>query len=384
MRILQFYLLRQTLATLGMSVAVFTFIMLLANVLKSVLGLLIGQHVGLMVVGHSILLLIPYVLAYSLPIGMLTAMLLVMGQFSADNELMAARANGISLAALTSPILGLSLLFCGLCAYINLELAPKCRAEFKALIFQMASQGFFSMIPEGTYIQSIPGVIFYAGTVNPGTSDNEMLLEDVMYYETSDGRKIQDIRAPEARLTLDREANNMTLRFFNATYMMPDSSMNPAASAVAPDKATRFFVATIAEISVDLPLPEVQAFKGPKIRELTFRQLRAKERELLTANLEPADLMPIRVHLQSQLAFSFASFGFTLVGIPLGIRTHRRETSAGMAIAIVLMLVYNGFFILGQGWQTEPQLYPHLIVWLPNFLFQSLGLVLFWKANRGI
>src|SRR5260221_63540 len=113
-----------------LTVAVFTFIMVLMNVLQGVLPLLFSGHLRFLLVLKAIGLMLPFGLVFALPMGFITATLLVFGRFSADHELTAARAGGISLISLVSPVLLLSLFCCALSAWFNMELGPRSRVMF--------------------------------------------------------------------------------------------------------------------------------------------------------------------------------------------------------------------------------------------------------------
>jgi len=161
-----------------MTVAVFTFVLLLGNVLKEILGLLVNRQATLFMVVQAIGLLIPYVLIFALPMGMLTATLLTFGRCSADNELTAVRASGISLLSLITPLLILSVLLAAVCAVVNLQLAPKCRLAYKQLIFKSAFDRIDLLLPERTFIKQFAPYTLFFGRVR----GNE--VRNIYVYET--------------------------------------------------------------------------------------------------------------------------------------------------------------------------------------------------------
>jgi LPS export ABC transporter permease LptF len=384
---LHLYLLRQVVATLLMTVLVFTFVLVLGNVLKEVLALMVNGQASLGVVLKSVGLLVPYAVAYALPMGMLTAVLLVFGRFSADLELTAARAGGVSLISLAAPILGLSLLLCGLSAWANLELAPNARAAFKKLLFTFTTEFSVAQIPEGRHIKDIPGYVVFIG------KNREGKLEDVLVYDLGHGAD-QQPKSLFARRGLIQKETHGTNRL--AVLNLFDVRGLTFSGDQASPGATK-------ELRLEYDLSKLeQGWDKPSVRNMSFTELRAelpliRERIMGLAATVPeperaqfietqtARLTTLaQVQMHRQLAFSFACFGFALIGIPLGIRVQRRETNIGFALAIVLVMFYYGLILLGLSLENHPEWQPHLVLWVPNFLFQIIGGLLLWRANRGL
>ena len=207
-RTLHLYLAKQTVAALLMTIAVFTFVLLLGNVLKEIMVLLVNQQASFGTLLKAVALLMPYVLAFALPMGMLTASLLVFGRFSADQELTAARAGGVSLVSLIMPVVLMSIFVSGLSALMTLEIAPKCRVLYKELLYRAGLERAATFLPEDQFVDSLPGYILYVGEREGN------LLKDVLIYELEDEVTVKKISASEGTLTIDAgsESANLDLR----------------------------------------------------------------------------------------------------------------------------------------------------------------------------
>jgi len=314
--------------------------------------------------------------------GLLTATLLIFGRLSADQELTAVRAGGISLLSLISPVLLLSVALCIVSALVNMEIGPRCRVAYKKLIFNLRVELSNAQLPEGRVFKDLPGYLFSVGKNRKGD------LRDVIVYDAA--RKMT-IQAPRGRLEVDTPNQQLNLHLYDARGLTWTSGQ------------PMFLGDTV------LPIPLNPKEKGrltQRVSDMTFSQLWTElqevERQLnLALPLTPATEVPLtkkndwrrqqkeltsrlQVQIHEQVAFSFACFGFALVGIPLGIRMHRRETNIGVAIALVLVAIYYSFVVLAKALDVRPEFAPHLIVWLPNFIFQTLGAVMLWRANRGV
>jgi lipopolysaccharide export system permease protein len=388
MKILHLYLLRQVLAALVMTVAVFTFVLMLVNVLKEILLLLVNQQTSLYSVVQAVGLLIPFVLVFALPMGMLTATLLVFGRFSADQELTAVRASGVSLVSLITPILLLSVALSGVAALVNMQIGPQSRVAYKRLLSSVGMSRLTSLLSEKTFIKDVPGKIFYVGRV-----DGEHLSDILIYELTRSGTVEGYIRASEGWIQVDSTNNVINVRLLDAWRVgMLEGRRVHFYAAETELSFTNTFASggsdrvklsdmTIEQLWDQLQDLERRVADPLPLNDAPPEQLSGRQREL---QKQRGDItLPVMVQIHRQFSFSFACIGFTLVGIPLGIRAHRRETTFGIFVALILVVIYYSFFILGQSFQTNPEYYPYLILWLPNFIFQGVGGILLWRANKG-
>ena len=406
MKTLHRYITGQVLASLLLTVAVAAFVVLLMNTMHDVLPLLLSGRVPLSLAARAIALELPFACVYGLPMGFVTATLLVFARFSADQELTAMRASGISLLSLIMPVLLLSLVCCGFSAWLNLEIGPRSRvALLKMIRFDLVHQMGSAAIPEGQLVDlkfQDKRYQFYVGKNHGGE------LEDVNVYrmQTETNWDVL-IHAPRGRLLGTPGTNELVVQLMDGRILHGQSisafgqeTFNFSASSVT----NRAFKPSISDMTYAQLREELRLLQRENLRQASLASPAAladldhlnlsvktnaspaEVRALLrqAAEIRDGQISRVQTTMHGEIAFSFACFGFTLIGIPLGLRVHRRETNIGIALALGLVAVYYGFVMLGDSLSARPEFYPHLILWVPNFLFQGIGAALLWRANRGI
>ncbi len=109
MKIVDRYILRQLFVNLVFAIVVLSFVLVIGNIFRKLLPLLVNHDLPVEYVIGFVAYVLPFSLIFTIPWGLLTAVLLVFGRLSADNELTALRANGLSIGRICLPLVGIAL-----------------------------------------------------------------------------------------------------------------------------------------------------------------------------------------------------------------------------------------------------------------------------------
>jgi lipopolysaccharide export system permease protein len=135
-RLLNRYLLRQLAAPFIFALAALTSLMLLSQVAKK-FGALVGKGLPWTVIGEVFALSLPFIVAMTLPMAVLLAVLYTFSHLAADNEITAMRASGISVYQVLKPVL-----FWGVCmaafnfAFVD-QVLPRTNARLRSLLIDI-------------------------------------------------------------------------------------------------------------------------------------------------------------------------------------------------------------------------------------------------------
>jgi lipopolysaccharide export system permease protein len=366
-KILDRYLLTALGVATAMGVALLSLVLVLGNVFKEMLDLLINHNVPLETVFAFIAFVLPFSMTFTIPWGFLTAVLLVFGRLSADNEIIALRATGVSFPRIFLPVAGVAVLLVGACLWINTDVAPRAQFAMINSLFRIATSSPASMFQADEVVDQFPDRRIFVG----GREGD--LMKNLIVFEIDDrSAPSKVVFAKSGTLTSDAGNNRLLLRVDDAHFEQRDERQ--------PD-------------NVDLIRQGITMKSGVfpmSLQKLLDRKRRMKPLSSHTigelfAELAKPDCprrLAYQVEVSKRFSLSLAALSFALIAVPLGITAHRKETSVGFALSLVIAFGYFFFIIIADTLRENPNAMPILLVWLPNIVFTGLGVWLFARLAR--
>ena len=367
MKLIDKFVSRELLVNVLFAIAVLSLVLVVGNIFRKLLPLLVNHDVPMEYLLAFIAYVLPFSLIFTIPWGLLTAILLVFGRLSADNELIALRANGVSVTRVCVPLAGIALVFTAICSWLNVQVAPAAQEKLRSTIFDLATRDPMALFGSDQVIDQFPGRKIYVGKKQGNRLENITVFE---LDENSLPMKVTFARS--GMLEADLQNKRILMHLYNARYQQRDEK-DPNDLRKIRDGIN------MAEGTLPISLEELyeKEKKRPSRSALSIQQLLE---QLKSENKREQSAS--RTEINKRFSFPFACLAFAIIGVPLGVTAHRRETSVGFAVGLIVAVTYFLFVIIGDTLRGNPRVHPELLVWFPNVLFIVLGALLFRRLAR--
>lgn len=363
-RLLVRYVLAEMIPTFFLGVIVFVFILLMFQALRLTEFVLI-HGVKLSTVLEMMGYLSTSFLAILFPMSLIFTVILTYGRLSADSEIVALRASGLSMVSIATPAIILSGLVCLLSLQTSFHIAPWGNRQFEILVSKLGSMKPGVTIKEGTFSEGFFDLVVYANKV-----DNKIgLLQDVFIYDERGGQSAITVIAKEGRLVQDPERPG-----HSASLQLIDGSIHRSVEA----RHTKIDFKTY-DLQLFDPVNESISSKSPPSMSIT---------EVLTT-LDSPDLkkelkLELNTEFHKRIAIGLACLVFGMIGVALGTVTNRRNVKAGGAVlSVAIIVAYWIIYVTSESLARNGTLPPWFAMWLANFIFSIGGFFLLRKVWNG-
>lgn len=337
-------------------VVFFSFIFLMFQTLR-LAEALIEHSVPWIVLGKLVWLMVVSFLPLAIPLAFLIGLLVAFGRLSSDSELVAMKANGLSIHRLALPAYGVSLVVALLSLGLNLEWVPQAKFDLKSTIIQLTNTKPISTIKQGTFTSGFFDLLLYAERVNQSTNE----MEKVFIYDERDPKNPLAIVARAGEIVpikMESElGSSIALRLYDG-----DIHSNDITRGVY--QKTNF-----REYQVYL---RVDAGANTAIGKVTNHPYHILH-QIYKTETDARKKREIKTEIYKRLMTAVAPFLFVLIGIGYG-TVRGRAVRSGAALTTLIVIV--PFFVLQtvcENWGYAGKIPPLIAMLIPNLLLLIIG-----------
>ena len=213
MRLLSTYLLRQLAAPFLFALAALTSLMLLSQIAKK-FGSLVGKGLPWTVIGEVFALSIPFIVAMTLPMAVLLAVLYAFSHLAADNEITAMRASGISVYQILVPVLAWGAFMSAFnFAFVD-QVLPRSNARLRNLLIDIGRKKPTFELREQVINEVPPSQYFLrANRIDAATGR----LREVTIYDVGGDASRRIIYADSGLMAYAEGQTDLSLRLFDGS-----------------------------------------------------------------------------------------------------------------------------------------------------------------------
>lgn len=358
MKILDRYILREFSNYLALGLTGFVVILLVVELFQRI-DVFLDQHAPVPVVARYLLLQAPQTIVQILPIAMLLATFLALGQLNKFGELAAMRAAGLSLLRILRPIILLAVLVT-IGAFMLNELVVPGANQLRDQVLheqiervrteQPTERADVTYLGEGGRIYIMRLYLI-----------REKRMHEVSLQEFRNGLLWRRIDADEASWT----GNGWTF-----------SSGVVRTFVGGQEQAKPFDRMTLTGID---ERPEDFARESRNPDEMNYAELRRYVERLRASGARVAGHL---VDLHLKLALPLVNLIVIMIGASVATRLRSQSTALGFGLSIAIAIAYYAFVRMGQAFGHNGAFPPYLAAWSGNLLFGGVGLVMLWRAQQ--
>ncbi|HTH00217.1 MAG TPA: LptF/LptG family permease [Vicinamibacterales bacterium] len=378
LRTIDRYVIRETIPPFLLSLVIFTFLLEIPPVMRD-LEMLVAKGVSWPVAGRIVLTLIPQALGLTIPMALLTGLLIGLGRLSSDRETVALLACGVSPHRLLRPVLVMATIAAGATLYVMIKALPDANQTFREITFDVIAKQVENDVRPRVFFENFPGWVLYARDEPADRIGwKEMLVADTSKLDST-----ELFLASRGRLVVSRQERRVDLVLTDGTQYTTGKPGETRTHRF-PGNLTMALNPESVFQKADLP-------RG--LTEKTIADLRADMHTKLTQT-PPLSPHPEIIFTEQKFSVPFACFVFGIIGLALGLSVSRDGKMGGFVIGIAVIFAYYVIMYLAEA-QTQGHYraietarklnsanfaLAHLARWWPNIILGLFGIgALVWR-----
>ncbi|MBW1813763.1 MAG: LPS export ABC transporter permease LptF [Deltaproteobacteria bacterium] len=360
------YLFMELVPSFLISISFFTFIFLMAQLLK-IINLIVNYGISIPVVFLMLIYLIPSSLIYVIPISVLITVLLTFLRLSSDNEIIALKSVGVSIYQIFIPVLIFCAIGFSMTVFMTMYGSPNGRFSLKKLSQNVIMSNIDIALKERVFNDNFEDVVLYINKVD----FKENKLQDVFIEDKSNKGLVMTIVAPKGKIIRGTDTTASQFRLYNGI-------VNQVTIADRLVNTTKF---DTYDFSLDvekagISKKEIKKGKNTSLTSELSQYLKEKEEK------NDKDKRYYRALMEYYKRFSipFSCFIFGLLALPLGVQSMSSGRSFGLLFGMLFFMLYYLILSIGSVF-GETGAYPPIIgMWAPDIITGGIGLYIFIKV----